>query len=376
MPGEAWAPGRRGVVSTSPLQGDRGSAKNRVLMKRNLVAGLSTVLLVAIHAAPPADACGVKLTVKSSTPRKAVARTSNPSDVLLLGNPPRRLELDLAAAGHHVEVAPSASAAKRKSYGVVITDSNLQDEARSNFAGAIVVVRSGDVASDMHSVEQQVARRPVRASESRAVVAARSGRKPIAAGPAQPESRRLVAASEPKDPQNVGDPTPQPEKVATATPKVAPQPEKAVAPTPKVEPPPEKVVASVPRTAEPKATAVTSPAPTRQRPVVKSNTVHDEVYFILGAASLGGQANSSLTRAARWLTDSSDVHVVIEGHADPTGTPEGNLALAQKRAEWVRDFLVSAGIDESRLEVISYGDTRLKYGRTDRRNRRAAIVVK
>jgi peptidoglycan-associated lipoprotein len=110
--------------------------------------------------------------------------------------------------------------------------------------------------------------------------------------------------------------------------------------------------------------------------VVKSNTVHDEVYFTLGGASLDGQANSSLARATRWLTDSSDVHVVIEGHADPTGTPEGNLALAQKRAEWVRDFLVAAGIDESRLEVISYGDTRLKYGRTDRRNRRAAIVAK
>ena len=330
-------------------------------MKWNLVAGLLIIFMVAMHAAPPADACGVKLTVKSSTPRKAVARTSNPSDVLLLGNPPRRLELDLAAAGHHVEVAPTASAAKRKSYGVVIADSNLQDEARSSFAGAIVVVRSGDVATDMHSVEQQVARRPVRASESRAVVAARSARTPIAAGPAQPPSRRIVAASEPKDPPTVPDPTPQPEKVVASVPKVAPQPE--------------KVVTSVPKVAEPKATEVTSAAP-KQRPVVRANTVHDEVYFTLGGSTLEGQATGSLARATRWLTDSSDVHVVIEGHADPTGTPEGNMALAQKRAEWVRDQLVSAGIDQSRLEVISYGDTRLKYGRTDRRNRRAAIVAK
>jgi peptidoglycan-associated lipoprotein len=331
------------------LQGDRCSANNRVLMKWNLVAGLLIIFMVAMHAAPPADACGVKLTVKSSTPRKAVARTSNPSDVLLLGNPPRRLELDLAAAGHHVEVAPTASAAKRKSYGVVIADSNLQDEARSNFAGAIVVVRSGDVATDMHSVEQQVARRPVRTSESRAVVAARSTRTPIAAGPAQPPSRRIVAASEPKDPPTVSDPTP---------------------------PQPEKVVASVPKAAEPKATEVTLPAAPKQRPVVRANTVHDEVYFTLGGSTLEGQATGSLARTTRWLTDSSDVHVVIEGHADPTGTPEGNMALAQKRAEWVRDQLVSAGIDQSRLEVISYGDTRLKYGRTDRRNRRAAIVAK
>jgi peptidoglycan-associated lipoprotein len=330
-------------------------------MKWNLVAGLLIIFMVAMHAAPPADACGVKLTVKSSTPRKAVARTSNPSDVLLLGNPPRRLELDLAAAGHHVEVAPTASAAKRKSYGVVIADSNLQDEARSSFAGAIVVVRSGDVTTDMHSVEQQVARRPVRASESRAVVAARSARTPIAAGPAQPPSRRIVAASEPQDPPTVPDPTPQPEKVVASVPKVAPQPE--------------KIVTSVPKVAEPKATEVTSAAP-KQRPVVRANTVHDEVYFTLGGSTLEGQATGSLARATRWLTNSSDVHVVIEGHADPTGTPEGNMALAQKRAEWVRDQLVSAGIDQSRLEVTSYGDTRLKYGRTDRRNRRAAIVAK
>jgi len=344
-------------------------------MKCNLATGLLLVFLVEMHAAPPADACGVKLTVKSSTPRKAVARTSNPSDVLLLGNPPRRLELDLAAAGHRVEVAPTASAAKRKSYGVVIADSNLEDEARSSFNGAVVVVRSGDVASDMRSVEQQVARRPVRASESRAVVAARSGRTPIAAGPAQPQGRRIVAASEPKEAETVAETTPQPERVATAVPKAAEPKVPEVTPPP-VPKPREKVETTVPKAAEPKVPEATpTPAP-KQRPVAKANTVHDEVYFTLGASTLENTTTGTLARAIRWLTDSSDVHVVIEGHADPTGTPEGNLALAQKRAEWVRDSLVSAGIDQSRLEVISYGDTRLKYGRTDRRNRRAAIVVK
>jgi OmpA-OmpF porin, OOP family len=68
--------------------------------------------------------------------------------------------------------------------------------------------------------------------------------------------------------------------------------------------------------------------------------------------------------------------VVIEGHADPAGTPQDNMALAQMRAESVRDYLVSAGVDQSRLEVVSYGDTRLKYGRTDGRNRRVSIVTK
>src|SRR3954453_714904 len=99
-------------------------------MKWNFAAGLVTAIFVAmaLHGAPPADACGVKLTVKSSTPRKGVARTANPSDILLLGNPPRRLQSDLSAAGHLADVAPTASGAKTKHYAVVIADANLQGE--------------------------------------------------------------------------------------------------------------------------------------------------------------------------------------------------------------------------------------------------------
>ncbi|MBC7978437.1 MAG: OmpA family protein, partial [Myxococcales bacterium] len=107
------------------------------------------------------------------------------------------------------------------------------------------------------------------------------------------------------------------------------------------------------------------------RPVAAAR---EEVYFGRGSAAIGRKV--ALDRAARWLTGSADLHVVIEGHADPTGTPEGNLRLSQIRAESVRDYLVSAGIDASRLEVIPYGDARLKYGRADARNRRVAIEPK
>jgi peptidoglycan-associated lipoprotein len=109
---------------------------------------------------------------------------------------------------------------------------------------------------------------------------------------------------------------------------------------------------------------------------VARGNLRDEVYFAVSSSRLPADANRLLVRTIRWLTSSKGVQVVIEGHADPTGSPEGNLALGQKRAERVRDFLVAAGIEESRLEVISYGDTRLRYGRTDGRNRRAAIVAK
>jgi outer membrane protein OmpA-like peptidoglycan-associated protein len=337
-------------------------------MKWNLAAALVTVLVVEIHAAPPADACGVKLTVKSSAPRKAVARTSNPSDVLLLGNPPRRLELDLTAAGHRVEVAPSASAAKRKSYAVVITDNSLQGEARSSFPGAIVIVRSGDVIADMRSVEQQVARRPVRTEEARTPVAVRSTRTPIATGPQPAEPRRIIAASEPKETPPDSTPPPAPERVATAVP-TAPAAKPPRASEPKV-----TVVTPQPERAQPERAQPERAQPERSKLVAKVNSVHDEVYFALGSFKLDNPAY--LAKAVRWLKENNDVTVVIEGHADPTGTHEGNQVLGQRRAEWVRDHLVSAGIDQARLDVISYGDTRLRYGRLDRRNRRAAIVVK
>lgn len=324
-------------------------------MNRNLSLGLLTVFVVEVRTAPPVDACGVKLTVKSSSPRKAVLRTSNPSDILLLGNPPRRMELDLSAAGHRVEVAPSVATAKRKSYTVVIADGKSQDEARSGFPGAVVLVRSSDPVADLRSVEQQVARRPVRTEEARPVVAAQARPVPVAAGPSQPPPRRVVATSEPKE----GSP---PAETASA----APTPPEQVA---KVTTVPERRPPAVP----PRETV---PAPAPMPAPVTSGSVHDEVYFAVGSSRLVAEANRPLARAIRWLRDSKGVQVVIEGHADPTGSPEGNLALGQKRAERVRDFLVGAGIEESRLEVISYGDTRLRYGRTDGRNRRAAIVAK
>ena len=250
--------------------------------------------------------------------------------------------------------ARAKAAAKRKSYAVVIVDATLQDEARASYPDSIVIVRSGDVVADMHSVEQSVARKPSAAEQRPAVVAARAARTPTAAGPER--TRRVVAASEPTDVQPA-DPTPSP------SPPVTPPP-----------PAPPAVVASVTKpTPEIKATPVAPAAP--KRIVVKANTVHDEVYFSLGSAQLDAQT-AAVAKIVRWLAANSDIQVTIEGHADPTGTHEGNLALAQKRAEWLRDQLVAGGIDQGRLDVISYGDTRLRYGRADRRNRRAAIVVK
>ncbi len=362
-------------------------------MKWNLasIASLLAVAIVEMHPAP-AEACGVKLSIKPSAARKAVARTSTPSYVLLLGSPPRRLEHDLSAAGHNVEVASSASAAKRKSYAVVMVESNDQaNEARSSFADSVVVVRSGDVTADIRSVEDRVVRKPVRTAETREVVAKRDGRVPIAT------SARVAVTTSTGSPTDSLPPEPgpvvRPAVEAAVVPKVE-EPKPAVKPPVKVveepKPPPVKVVTAPTKVEEPKPVAKppvkivaaptrveeskpdVSPDAPKPKAVAKANAgFHDEVYFTLGNAKAN---NATLVKAAKWLTENSSVAITVEGHADPTGTPENNMALAQSRAEFVRDYLVSAGIDTSRIEVISYGDTRLKYPAKDPRNRRVAIV--
>src|SRR5256885_16754401 len=81
----------------------------------------------------PADACGVKLTINTSAPRHAVAHSSNPSHVLLLGTHPHKLERSLATAGHDVESEPSVGTAKRGDYAVVVSDAADADAARTKF---------------------------------------------------------------------------------------------------------------------------------------------------------------------------------------------------------------------------------------------------
>jgi outer membrane protein OmpA-like peptidoglycan-associated protein len=325
------------------------------------LAGLLAVLVFDTRS-PPADACGIKLVIKTQTPHKAVARSSNPSHMLLLGTPPHRLERELSAAGHDVEVAATVADAKQASYAVVVVDARQADEARAKFPGAVVVVRSGDVTADISAIEGQVARKPVRTDESRPVMAAREARRPIAAGPTAP-SHPLVAAKAP----DTAEPAPvkEPPQTVAVAPKQPPVEQHA--------PPPARPVAP-PVSPQPSPPAVTPPARTAAAPA-RASGLRDEVYFGLGSASFGDR-HAALDRAVRWLTEHGDVQVVIEGHADPSGTHEGNLALGQSRAESVRDFLAAAGIDQGRMEVISYGDTRLKYGRTDPRNRRVAIVPK
>jgi peptidoglycan-associated lipoprotein len=86
--------------------------------------------------------------------------------------------------------------------------------------------------------------------------------------------------------------------------------------------------------------------------------VGDRVYFDYDQYDVRADARPILDSQARWLNQYRSVRVRIEGNADERGTREYNFALGGRRAESVRNYLVSRGIDPSRIETISYGKER------------------
>jgi peptidoglycan-associated lipoprotein len=99
--------------------------------------------------------------------------------------------------------------------------------------------------------------------------------------------------------------------------------------------------------------APSGPAPGSQQDLQAS--VGDRVFFGFDRSDLNPEARSTLDAQAQWLTRFPNVRVTIMGHADERGTREYNLALADRRAARVRDYIVSRGIDRSRVDTISYG---------------------
>ena len=90
--------------------------------------------------------------------------------------------------------------------------------------------------------------------------------------------------------------------------------------------------------------------------------VGSTVYFDYDQSSLTSEAQATLDRQAAFLKASPSFRLVIEGHCDERGTREYNLALGDRRASAVRDYLVAKGINGSRLSTISYGKERPSVG--------------
>jgi peptidoglycan-associated lipoprotein len=128
-----------------------------------------------------------------------------------------------------------------------------------------------------------------------------------------------------------------------------------------------------------------TPAPPKEEPPTPiphhvGSSDFQPAFFDLDSYTLRDDARSALDQNAKLLRDNGDVHLTIEGHCDERGTTEYNQALGEKRAQAARDYLVAAGIDGGRFDVISYGKERpFDPGHDESawaKNRRANFVVK
>lgn len=155
--------------------------------------------------------------------------------------------------------------------------------------------------------------------------------------------------------------TSRPEAVATAPP---PAPPPAAAPAPAPLPP--------------------APAPIARGPLPGSAedfrvNVGDSVHFALDQYAIQDADRATLQKQATWLNQYPNVRVTIEGHADERGTREYNLALGARRANSVKEFLVSLGVSTARVETISYGKERPACAESNEscwaQNRRGITVV-
>lgn len=105
----------------------------------------------------------------------------------------------------------------------------------------------------------------------------------------------------------------------------------------------------------------------------------DRVFFAFDSSAISLDAAEVLNTQVKWLKKHEEVKVVVQGYCDERGTREYNLALGERRANAVKQYLVSKGIAADRISVISYGKERpAVLGSNEAawaQNRRAVTVV-
>ena len=129
-----------------------------------------------------------------------------------------------------------------------------------------------------------------------------------------------------------------------------------------------EAVATAPPPAPPPAAPAPAPLPPAPPPVARGPlpgsaedfrvNVGDTVHFGYDQYNVEDSDKSLLGRQAQWLAKYPAVRVSVEGHADERGTREYNLALGARRANAVKEFLVSVGVSTARIDTVSYGKER------------------
>ncbi len=104
-----------------------------------------------------------------------------------------------------------------------------------------------------------------------------------------------------------------------------------------------------------------------------------DVFFDTDRFDLMQDSREALATNSQWLLQHPGVRILVEGHCDERNTREYNLALGERRAAAVRDYLVFLGVDADRIETISYGEERpFALGHDEsawRLNRRSHFVI-
>jgi peptidoglycan-associated lipoprotein len=108
-------------------------------------------------------------------------------------------------------------------------------------------------------------------------------------------------------------------------------------------------------------------------------SISDRVQFAVDQSTLSPEAIGILDAQIGWLAQNPTLPILIEGHADERGTGEYNLALGSARASAVRNYMVSRGVPDTRISIITYGRERPVATCPEEscfaQNRRAVTVV-
>jgi len=118
-----------------------------------------------------------------------------------------------------------------------------------------------------------------------------------------------------------------------------------------------EVATGAPRAEAPAPVPEARPEPAPPAPAPAKEPLQD-VFFDFDKSTLRDDARKSLNENIQWLKATPAVQIRVEGHCDERGTNEYNLALGERRAKVVRDYLVAGGIDAKRISTVSYGEER------------------
>jgi peptidoglycan-associated lipoprotein len=140
-------------------------------------------------------------------------------------------------------------------------------------------------------------------------------------------------------------------------------PAAATVPSPVTPPPPSTAAPETPVTRTPAPTetpvkpAPAAPAPAPAAAAPSASPLKD-VFFDFDQSNIRDDQRAGLAENVTWLKSNSGAKLLVEGHCDERGTAEYNLALGERRAKAVKDYLVAAGIAADRISTISYGKER------------------